>query len=128
MDEYIQQAYWFKKICAFYIKSPAKLPQKYSFCLARRICAIVEEDKSKTFVKPKNIIKTSKISYCLKKRHKKSFTNTIERIKETYGKRTEERIPFFSIHNPNNPNMSPIIRQAFVNFQHSNKLCVKCFI
>ena len=62
------------------------------FCLARRICTIVEEeDKSKTFVRPKNIIKTSKISYCLKKWHKKSFTNTTERIKETYGKRDRRK-------------------------------------
>ena len=34
-------------------------------------------------------------------------------------KKTEETIPFLSTHNPNNPNIFPIVRQTFEKFQHS---------
>ena len=45
--------------------------------------------------------------------------NELRKPKE---KGREEIIPFVSTHNPNNPNIFPIIRQTFENFQHSKTI------
>lgn len=42
-DGYIQQFYWFKKICALCKKSPVELSRNSPFCLARQIGATVDE-------------------------------------------------------------------------------------
>ena len=45
--------------------------------------------------------------------------NELSKPKE---ERREEIIPFLSTHNTNNPNVFPIIRQTFENFQHSKTM------
>ena len=53
------------------------------------------------------------------KRALQILLNELSKPKE---KGTEEIIPFLSIQNPNNPNIFPVVRQTFENFQHSKTM------
>ena len=89
------------------------------FCLARRMCAIAEEEETK--LKRLSGLRASlrKQKYpiaLIENRIKRALGNELRKPKE---KGREEIIPFVSTHHSNNPNIFPIIRQTFKNFQHS---------
>ena len=58
-----------KRYVYFTSNHPRSCLRNIPFCLARRICAIVEEEETKlTVVTAKNIIKKPKISYCFNRK------------------------------------------------------------
>ena len=114
-----------KRYVPFTSNHPQSCLRNVPFCLARCICAIVEEE---TKLKWLSELKTS-----LRKKKKYPIAligNSIKRalqvplneLRKPKEKRREEIIPFVSTHNPNNPNIFPIIRQTFENFQHSKTM------
>ena len=53
---------------------------------------------------------------------KRALQVPLKELRKPREKGREEIIPFGSTHNPNNPNIFPIIRQTFENFQHSKTM------
>ena len=104
---------------------PQSFLRNIPFCLARCICTIVEkENETKTVFRAKSIIKTTKI-YCIaliENSIKIDLQIPLNKLRKPKEKRTEEIIPFLSAHNPNNPNIFPIMGQTFENFQHSKTM------
>ena len=94
------------------------------FCLTRCICAIVEEEtKLKWLSQLKTLLRKQKHPIALIensiKRASQVPLNDLRKPKE---KGREEIISIVSTHNPNNPNIFPIIRQTFENFQYSKTM------
>ena len=91
------------------------------FCLARHICTIAEEEdtKLKRLSELKTSLKQQKYPIALTENNIKSTSQiTLNKLRRPKEKRTEEKTPFLSTHNPNNPNIFPIMRQTSENFQH----------
>ena len=99
---------------------PRSCLRNIPFCLARRICAIVEEEETK--LKRLSEIKTSlrKQKYpiaLIENSIKTTLQVPLYELRKRKEKVREEIIPFLSTHNPNNPNIFPIIRQTS-NLEH----------
>ena len=93
-------------------------------CPLRRITHEVAseiQNKTKTVVRANIIIKKTKYPIALIENSiKRALQVPLNELMKPKEKGREEIIPFASTHNPNNPNIFPIIRQTFENFQHSN--------
>ena len=95
------------------------------FSLARRICTVVEnenvnEKRSKELKRklpeqkyPKLLIEASIL---------RAKEMPLEILREPKTAKNEEIIPFTFTYNPNNPNVFPIIKQSFDNFQYSKTM------
>ena len=95
------------------------------FCLARHMCTVVEEEnvKLKRLSELKTSLKQQKYPVALIGNSiKRDLQIPLHKLRKPKEKRTEEIIPFFSTHNPNNPNIFLIIRKTFENFQHSKTM------
>ena len=93
--------------------------------MVRRICAIVEEEETK--LKRLSELKTSlrKQTFpiaLIENSIKRALQVPLNDLRKPKEKGREEIIPFVSAHNPNNPNIFPIIRQTFESFQHSRTM------
>ena len=53
---------------------------------------------------------------------KRALQVPLNKLRKPQEKGRSEIIPFVSNHNPNNPNIFPVIRQTFENFQHSKTM------
>ena len=114
-----------KRFVPFRSNHPRSCLRNIPFCLARRICAIVEEEETK--LKRLSELKTSlrKQKYpiaLIENSIKRALQVPLNELRKPKEKGREEIIPFVSTHNPNNPNTFPIIRQTFENFQHSKTM------
>ena len=114
-----------KRYVPFTSNRPRSCFGNIPFCLARRTCAIVEEEETK--LKQLSELKTSlrKQKYSIafiENRIKRALQVPLNELRKPKEKGREEIIPFLSTHNPNNPNIFPIIRQTFENFQHSKTM------
>ena len=105
---------------------PADCLRNIPFCLARRICAIVEEEetKLKRLSEPKTSLKKQKYPIALIENSiKRALQDPSDELRKPKEKGREEIIPLVSTHNPNNPNIFPIITQTFeTSFQHSKTM------
>ena len=104
---------------------PRSCLRNISFILARCICAIVEEEETK--LKRLSDLKTSlrkqKYPIALTENGiKRALQVPLNELRKPKEKGREEIIPSLSTHNPNKPNIFPIIRQTFENFQHSKTM------
>ena len=92
------------------------------FSLARRICTIVENEnvKEKRFKELKKTL--------LEQKYPKSLIEAsilrakeipLEILRQSKTAKNEEITPFIITYNPNNPNVFPMIKQSFDNFQYS---------
>ena len=87
-----------------------------SYCRRRR-------NKTKTVVRAKISLRKQKYPIALtENRIKRALQVPLNELRKPKEKRREEIIPFVSTHNPNNPNIFPIIRETFKNFQHSKTM------
>ena len=95
------------------------------FSLARRICTIVENEnvKEKRFKELKRTL--------LEQKYPKSLIEAsilrakeipLEILRQPKTAKNEEIIPFTFTYSPNNPNVFPIIKQSFDNFQYSKTM------
>ena len=104
---------------------PRSCLRNIPFCLARCICAIVEEEetKLKRLSELKTSLKKQKYPVALIENSiKRALQVPLNELRKPKEKGREEIIPFVSTHNPNNPNIFPIIRQTFESFQHSKTM------
>ena len=95
------------------------------FCIARRICTIVENENVKeTGFK---VLKKT----LLEQKHPKSLTEVsilrakeilLEVLRQTKTTKNEQNIPFTITYNPNNPNVFSMIQESFDNFQYSKTM------
>ena len=114
-----------KRYVPFTSNHPRSSLRNIPFCLARRICAIVEQEETK--LKRLSELKTSlrKQKYLIaliENSIKRALQVSLNELRKPKEKGREEIIPFVSTHNPNNPNIFPITRQTFENFQHSKTM------
>ena len=58
----------------------------------------------------------------IKNNIKRALQVLLNELRKPQEQGREEIIPFVSTHNPNNPNIFPIIRQTFESFQHSKTM------
>ena len=114
-----------KRYVPFTSNHPRHCLTNIPFSLARRICTIVENEnvKEKCFKELKRTL--------LEQKYPKSLTQAsisrakeipLEILRQPKTARNEEIIPFTFTHNPNNPNVFPIIKQSFDNFQYSKTM------
>ena len=114
-----------KRYVPFTSNHPRSCLRNIPFCLARRICAIVEEEetKLKRLSELKTSLKKQKYPIALIENSiKRALQVPLNELRKSKEKGREEIIPFVSTHNPNNPNIFPIIRQTFESFQHSKTM------
>ena len=114
-----------KRYVPFTSNHPRDCLRNIPFCLARRICAIAEEEETK-------LKRLSELNTSLRKQKypialiensiKKALQIPLKELRKPKEKGREEIIPFVSTHNSNNPNIFPIIKQTFENFQHSKTM------
>ena len=91
--------------------------------MARRICAIEEENTKLKRLSDLKTLKQQKYPIALIENSiKRALQVPLNELMKPEEKGTEEIIPFLSTHNPNNPNIFPIIRQTFANFQRSKAM------
>ena len=91
------------------------------FCIARRICAIVENPdiKSLRLEKLKTLLISQKyLKEIVTQGMKKASIVLSEVLRFEKAKENKQVIPFISTYNPNNPNLFPLIRKSFNSFQH----------
>ena len=89
------------------------------FYLARRVCAIVEEEvtKLKRLSELKTSLRKQKYSVALIENSiKRALQVPLNELRKPKEKAREEIIPFLYTHNINNPNIFQIIRETFENF------------
>lgn len=112
----IKQAYWFKKLFAFFIKSftsSAFYNCNIPFCLVWRICTIVEEEatKLKRFSELKILLKQQKHPIALTENSiKRNLQIPLTKLKKPKEKITKEITTLLSTQNSDNPNIFQIIR------------------
>ena len=113
-----------KRYVPFTSNHPQSFLRNIPLCLARCICAIVEEEETK--LKRLSELKTSRKQKCpivlIENSIKRALHVPLNELRKPKEKGREEIIPFVSTHNPNNPNIFPIIRQTFEKFQHSKTM------
>ena len=123
MDIYNKPTYS-KRYVPFKSNHPRSRLRNIPFCLARRICIIFEENtKLKRLSELKASLKQQKYPFALMENSiKRALQIPLKELRKLKEKGTEVIIPFVSTHNPNNPNIFPIITQTFENFQHSETM------
>ena len=107
-----------KRYVPFTSEYPRSCLRNIPFCLARLICAIVDEEETK--LKRLSELKTSlrKQKYpiaLIKNSIKRVLQVPLNKLRKPKEKGREEIIPFLSTHNSSNPNIFPIITQTFEN-------------
>ena len=125
LDELYNKPTDLKRYVPFTSYHPRSCLRNIPFCLAGRICAIVEEEETK--LKRLSELKTSlrKQKYpidLIENSIKRALQVQLNELRKPKEKEREEIIPFVSTHNPTNPNIFPIIRQTFESFQHSKTM------
>ena len=98
--------------------------------MARCICTIVEDEntKLKHLSELKTSLKQQKYPIALIQNSiKRALQLPLNKLRKPKGKITGEIIPFPSTHNPNIPNIFPIIRQALSAF-NILKQCVMSLV
>ena len=126
LDEYLQQTNRRKTICPICVNlnNPRHCLINIPFSLARRICAIVENEK----IKEKRFIDLSIAKSIARTKIPKSLIEAstfrakdipLQILRQPKSAKNEEIIPFIITYNPNNPNVFPIIKQSVGNFQYS---------
>ena len=114
-----------KRYVQFTSNHPRHCLTNILFSLARRICTIVENEnvKEKRFKELKKTL--------LEQKYPRSLIDAsilrakeipLEILKQPKNAKNEEIIPFTITHNPSNPNIFPIIKQSFDNFQYSKTM------
>ena len=110
-----------KRYVPFTSNYPRHCLANIPFSVARRICTIVENEnvKEKRFKElkrtlleqkyPKSLIKASIL---------RAKEIPLEILRQPKTAKNEEIIPFTFTYSPNNPNVFPIIKQSFDNFQY----------
>ena len=96
-----------------------------TFSLARRIRTIVQNEntKEKLFKKlKKNIARTKYPKALIEASILRDKEIPREVLKQPETTKSEEIIRFATTHNPKNPNVFPIIKQKFDNFQYSKTM------
>ena len=121
MDGYLQQTSKLKTICPIYAKPPTALFNRYTVPFARSICTIAENENVKekrfkglkqTFLEqkhPKLLIEASIL---------KAKEKPLEILGQPKTAKNEDIIRFTITFNPNDPNVFPVIKKSFVNFQY----------
>ena len=97
-----------KRYVSFTSNYPRKCLRNIPFCLARRICTIVEEEdmKLKRLSELKTSLKQQKYPIALIKNSiKRALQISLKKLRKSTEKGAEEIIPFLSTHNRNNPNI-----------------------
>ena len=93
------------------------------FCLARRICMIVENVRYMKLKELKAILKTQKYpKMVVEKGIEKALAIPQEQLRSEKLKKKGSILPFISTYNPNNPNMFPKVREIYRNLQTSKTL------
>ena len=114
-----------KRYVPFDSNHPKSYLKNIPFCLARRICTIVENTKIKS-------VKLSELKDVLKKQRypekiidngiKKACNIPIDVLRSEKKKSETLILPFVSTFNPNNTNVLPIIKNAVQNLQQSRTM------
>ena len=102
-----------KRYVPFRSSHPRSCLRDIPFCLARRICAIADQEETKLerFSKLKTSLRKQNYPIVLIENSiKRALQVPLNELRKPKEKGREEIIPFLSTHNPNNPNIFPIIR------------------
>ena len=98
-----------KRYVSFLPNHPKFCLKNKSFCLARRICMIVENMKLKEL---RTILKTQKYQkMVVEKRIEKALAIPQEQLRSEKLKKTDNILPFISTYNPNNRNVFLKVRE-----------------
>ena len=111
-----------KRYVSYLSNHPKPCLKNIPFCLARRICMIVE-NKNVRYMKLKElrtILKTQKYpKMVLEKGIEKSLAIPQEQLRSEKLKKKDDILPFISTYNPNNSNVFPKVREIYGNLQTS---------
>ena len=114
-----------KRYASYLSNHPKSCLKNIPFCLARRICMIVE-NKNVRYMKVKElrtILKTQKYpKMFVEKGIEKALAIPQEQLRSEKLKKKDDISPFISTYNPNNPNVFPKVREIHRNFQTSKSL------
>ena len=95
---------------------PSHCKKNIPFSLARRICTIVENQERKEFhlnELKENLKKYKYPAKIVEMGIKKALSIPQNELRQPKTKTTENILPFITTHNPNNPNIMPLIKSAF---------------
>lgn len=114
-----------KRYVPFTSNHPRHCLTNIPFSLARRISTIVEKEniKNQRFTELKHLLLEQKYPITLIEAGiEKAKQIPLQILRQPKSKNNEEIIPFITTYNPNNPNIFPIIKQSFNNFQYSKTM------
>ena len=112
-------------MCPINVKPPTALFNEYTVLSWRRICTIVENEnvKEKRFKKLKRTLLEQKYpNWLIEASVLRAKEIPLEILRQPKTAKNEEIIPFTFTYSPNNPNVFPIIKQSFDNFQYSKTM------
>ena len=114
-----------KRYVPYLSNHPKPCLKNIPFCLARRICTIVE-NKNVRYMKLKElktILKTQKYpKMVVEKGIEKALVIPQKQLRSEKLKKKDDILPFISTFNPNNQNVFPKVREIYRNLQTSKTL------
>ena len=105
-----------KRYVPYNLNHPKHCIKNIPFCLARRICAIVEKSnvRSAKLLELKKILVTQKCpEKIIQKGIEKALNIPLQELRSTKPKNNDHVLPFISTYNPNNRNLFPTIKRTF---------------